>query len=125
MFYCFFPLKIGTEKLIDEAESEVEVFTSTLLMLQQQLSIAHSTIEVLAVALASSSPSPTSGSTTACASSPHQVDRCIALLRAAQWPLPAALEQKARESTEAAQPSEPTPAPSSTQSPLPSALRSD
>ncbi|VDM31838.1 unnamed protein product [Hydatigera taeniaeformis] len=74
-----------TEKLIDEAESEVEVFTSTLLMLQQQLSIAHATIEVLAVGLAAAP-----GSASPSASTPAK--RCIALLQAAQWPLPSVLE---------------------------------
>ncbi|CDS43415.1 Pre mRNA splicing regulator female lethal2D [Echinococcus multilocularis] len=80
-----------TEKLIDEAESEVEVFTSTLLMLQRQLSIAHATIEVLAVALATA-PASSSASTPA--------KRCIALLRAAQWPLPSVLESEEVANTE-------------------------
>lgn len=83
----------GTEKLIDEAESEVEVFTSTLVMLQQQLSIAHATIEVLAVALAAA---PASDSPSA--STPAK--RCIALLRAAQWPLPSVLESEEAANTE-------------------------
>ncbi|KAL5103831.1 Pre-mRNA-splicing regulator female-lethal 2 D [Taenia crassiceps] len=82
-----------TEKLIDEAESEVEVFTSTLVMLQQQLSIARATIEVLAVALAAA-PSPDSPSV----STPAK--RCIALLRAAQWPLPSVLESQETASAE-------------------------
>ena len=64
-------------------------------MLQQQLSIAHTTIEVLAVALTSSPNYDSTSATTTSASSPH-AERCIALLRAAQWPLPAALEQKVK-----------------------------
>ncbi|KAL5967957.1 Pre-mRNA-splicing regulator female-lethal 2 D [Taenia solium] len=95
-----------TEKLIDEAESEVEVFTSTLVMLQQQLSIAHATIEVLAVALAAA-PAPDSPS----ASTP--AERCIALLRAAQWPLPSVLESEEVAKMESTEPAsiEPSPPP--------------
>lgn len=62
-------------------------------MLQQQLTIAHATIEVLVIALANSDSHETSSSSTSSKSTVRSpaAQKCIELLRSADWPLPASL----------------------------------